>query len=234
MPVAEPVPAPTSITRRRRSSGSSRSSAATASPSRRVAARATGASRYRSPALGSPLLKSSVSGSASPRSTSASAPPHRRNSSISVEPWSCRAASSAANASGSGGTASGNGSAVPTRTMKPSPRASTTAAAARSSNIRRNRRPCASGTPRRPRRTSGSTVSPAVRFHPSRSSVVSATDHAMRSRSSSSAARSAWATPSAARYSENGPHPAATAEGLGRKSGGGMPGAIGRSSHTTS
>ena len=75
------------MTRSRRSAGNPATNARTASASIVLAARATGAFMYRSAAVGSPLLNSSVNGSARPRSTSGSAPPLRRNSPISLEPW---------------------------------------------------------------------------------------------------------------------------------------------------
>ena len=106
----------------------SRSSEATASASSRFNALATGALRYRSAAVGSPLLKSSVSASASPRSTCGKAWALRRKSPISLEPWANLAAMSAASTSGSAGKSSGNFSPDPILTTKPSPFSSKTPA----------------------------------------------------------------------------------------------------------
>ena len=232
--VADPVPAPTSTTRSLRLSGNRATSARTASRSILLAARATGAFRYRSAGVGSPLLNRSVSGSVRPSSTSASALPHRRNSPISVTPWECCSAIDVANASRSSGMPWGSGSSRPTSTTKPSPLAASTPDLASISSIRRKRRRCSGMTLSRCRKSSGSTVSLALRCHPSSSRVASARERDHRSKSARRAFLSSGSTRSAARYSDNKPEPAATVVGLGKKSAGVIPDGRARSRQTTS
>ena len=207
------MPAPTSSTRSRRPSGKSASSVATASPSIRFEAWAIGAFTYRSAALGSPLPNSRVSGSASPTTTSAKAPAHRRNSPISMVPWGYWPSIQSARAAGSLASTSGRGSSEPTLTVNPSPASSSTPALVIISSIRRNKRPCSEATPNCSLSSSGATVSPAVRTHPSRSRAKRAYDHASRSRSDRNPTRLSASTPSAARYWVKGSEPAAMALG---------------------
>ena len=195
---------------------------------------AIGALMYMSAALGSPLPNSSVSGSASPTNTSARAPPVRRNRPISTAPWVYRPSIQSARSVGSLSSTSGNGSSEPTNTVNPSPASSSTPALAIISSIRRNKRPCSGATPNCSLSSSGATVSPAVRTHPSRCRARRANDHDSSSRSSSNPTRLSASTPSAARYWENDSEPAAMALGAGRKSAGRIPEARGRSRQTIS
>ena len=166
--VAEPMPAPTSSTRSRRPSGTSSTSVRTTSPIIRFAARQTGASRYRSPAVGSASPNSSDSGSSLPRSTSGRAPAQRRNSPISFAACGKRAVTSSRNASESRGISSGNGSSAPIVTTKPSSFACITPERARISSIRRSRCACSGRTSRRSRSSSGFTTALAYAFPPER------------------------------------------------------------------
>ena len=146
---------------------------AIASASIRFAARATGAFMYRSAAVGSPLLNSSVSGSMRPRSTSGRAFALRRNRPISFEPCAYRAAIRAASSSGSAGMISGQGVAAPDQDRESASfvSSSTPDRASISSN-RRNSRSCSAPTSRRRRSSTESTTAPAVRSHPSASRVA--------------------------------------------------------------